>query len=196
MLARHLAGTYALLAPPFELADALTHEFSGFVQSRLCVDGVFAAIFQAAIFQAAVVQGGLLAQAGPEVSPIQVFFNSPLPLFAGLAMIWYLTWFLPEKRKRQDEARLLASITKNDRVVTIGGLHGTVVSAAPDSDVITLKIDEAGVTRVKINRSAISAITVHAKGKMIGKDGKTGGDESNSKKSENSNNAADEDSSD
>ncbi|MCM2374266.1 preprotein translocase subunit YajC [Aporhodopirellula aestuarii] len=130
--------------------------------------------------------------AGPP-SPLQLFFSSPLPLIAGLGMIWYLTWFLPEKRKRQDEATLLASLMKNDRVITIGGLHGTVVSAPADSDVVTLKIDEAGTTRVKVNRSAISAISVHAKGKSLDKDGrpsKIPGGESPSK------NASDEDSSD
>ncbi len=104
----------------------------------------------------------------------EAFFSSPLPLIAGLAMIWYVTWFLPEKRKRQNEASLLASLTKNDRVVTIGGLHGTVVSAAADSDVITLKVDEAGTTRVKVSRSAVSAIIEHAKGKPLGKDGQPG----------------------
>lgn len=129
-----------------------------------------------------IAQTVLLAQdggAGGAVPPgpqniWEAFFASPLPLIAGLAMIWYVTWFLPEKRKRQNEARLLASLTKNDRVVTIGGLHGTVVSAAAESDVITLKIDEAGATRVKINRSAVAAITEHAKGKSLGKDGKAG----------------------
>lgn len=111
----------------------------------------------------------------------EAFFASPLPLIAGLAMIWYVTWFLPEKRKRQNEATLLSSLTKNDRVVTIGGLHGTVVSALADSDVITLKIDEAGTTRVKVNRSAISAITEHAKGKPLGKDGKPGTEQPSAK---------------
>lgn len=106
-------------------------------------------------------------------SPFQTFFSSPLPLFAGLAMIWYLTWFLPEKRKRQDETSMLASLVKNDRIVTIGGLHGTVVSVVSDSDVVVLKIDEAGTTRVKVNRSAIVAITEHAKGKVIPKSGKS-----------------------
>lgn len=136
----------------------------------------------------------MLAQetpAGGPPSPLQTFFSSPLPLFAGLAMIWYLTWFLPEKRKRNDEADMLASLTKNDRIVTFGGLHGTVVSASHDSDVIVLKIDEAGNTRVKINRSAVVAITEHAKGKTGAKSGKSGkipGSDTNSK------NAADRDS--
>lgn len=78
----------------------------------------------------------------------------------------------------------MASLTKNDRIVTIGGLHGTVVSVTPDSDVIVLKIDEAGNTRVKINRSAVVAITEHAKGKAAAKTGKSGkipGGDTNSK---------------
>ncbi len=118
-------------------------------------------------------QGGAAATgkpAGPQ-NIWEAFFASPFPLIAGLAMIWYVTWFLPEKRKRQNETNLLASLTKNDRVVTIGGLHGTVVSVTAESDVITLKIDEAGTTRIKVNRSAIAAITEHAKGKPLGKDG-------------------------
>lgn len=125
--------------------------------------------------QASLLAQGAAAGAAKPPGPQNIweaFFASPLPLIAGLAMIWYVTWFLPEKRKRQNEATLLSSLTKNDRVVTIGGLHGTVVSAVADSDVITLKIDEAGTTRVKVNRSAISAITEHAKGKPLGKDGK------------------------
>lgn len=138
----------------------------------------------------------LLAQeAAPGEAPsgLQLFFSSPLPLFAGLAMIWYLTWFMPEKRKRQDEASMLASLAKNDRVITFGGLHGTVASVDSQSDTVVLKIDEAGTTRVKVNRSAIVAITEHAKGKNVAKTGKSGkipGNDPNSK------NASDEDSSD
>ena len=132
------------------------------------------------------------AAAGGAASPLQAFFSSPLPLFAGLAMIWYMTWFLPEKRKRQDEANMLATLVKNDRIVTLGGLHGTIVSAAADSDVIVLKIDEAGSTRVKVNRSAIVAITEHAKGKNVAKSGAAGKIPDGDTKSKN---ASDEDSS-
>lgn len=132
----------------------------------------------------------LIAQESAPPSFGEVFFSSPLPLFAGLLMIWLMTWYLPEKRRRQEEADLLASLTKNDRVVTIGGLHGIVTSAPPESDVVMLKIDEAGTTRVKVNRSAISAITAHAKGKPGIKNGsgKVPGNESES--------GTDEDSSD
>src|SRR6056297_3445449 len=97
------AGTPALFALPFDFANTLTHEISGFFQIGSHADWVLAAVAD----WVWLAQG---ADAAPQGTPVQAFFNSPLPLFAGLAMIWYLTWFLPEKRKRQEEARLLASI--------------------------------------------------------------------------------------
>ncbi len=170
------------------LADAiLTDAFEGF-------SGLFA---QTGDEVAVATKTGTGTPSGPRGFS-EVFFSSPLPLIAGLAMIWYLTWFLPEKTKRQNETNLLSSLMKNDRVITIGGLHGTVVSAPSDSDVVMLKIDEAGTTRVKVNRSAIAAISVHAKGKPLDKNGrplKTSGSDAPGQKSI-SKNAADEDSSD
>lgn len=38
------------------------------------------------------------------------------------------------------------------------GIHGTVVSAPAESHVITIKIDQSGTTRVKVNRSAIAGV--------------------------------------
>lgn len=140
---------------------------------------------------AELVHVGLVAQGeGAPPSLTSIFFSNPLPLVAGLVMIWLMTMYLPMKRERQEVAEKLASLAKNDRVVTIGGLHGIVVAAPQDSDVITLKIDESGNTRVKVNRSAISSVTAHAKGKPGMKAGS--GADSNTKSTSN----ADEDSSD
>ena len=63
-----------------------------------------------------------------------------------------------ERRRKAEEAKLMSSMKKNDRIITIGGIHGTIVSASPESKVVTIKIDEAGNTRVKINRSAVATI--------------------------------------
>ncbi|MEM1225532.1 MAG: preprotein translocase subunit YajC [Planctomycetota bacterium] len=100
-----------------------------------------------------------LAQAAADDRPFAVrFFDNPLLLPVGLLAIFYVTFWAPERRRKAEEARLLASIQKNDRVITAGGIHAVVVAAAPDSDVVTIKIDENGSTRVKINRSAISSV--------------------------------------
>jgi len=48
---------------------------------------------------------------------------------------------------------MVQSLSKNDRIQTIGGIIGTVVDIKEDE--ITLKIDESNNTKIKILRSAI-----------------------------------------
>lgn len=91
--------------------------------------------------------------------------SNPLILPVGLLLIFYLTFIAPERRRRAEEAKMMASLKKNDRVVTVGGIHGTVVATASDSDVVTLRVDESSNTRLKVNRSAIAKITTPPKDK-------------------------------
>jgi preprotein translocase subunit YajC len=48
---------------------------------------------------------------------------------------------------------MLGSLKKNDRVVTIGGIIGTVASTSQDGREVTLKIDDNA--RLRVLRSAI-----------------------------------------
>ncbi len=98
------------------------------------------------------------ADAAPEMSPIQRILFGPFVLPLGLFFLFYVTFIAPERRRKAQEAQLMASLKKNDRVVTIGGIHGTVVAISPESKVVTVKIDESGNTRIKINRSAIATV--------------------------------------
>ena len=58
-----------------------------------------------------------------------------------------------EKKKRQE---MLAAIGRNDRVMTIGGIVGSVVSVS-DSEV-TLKVDESANVKITVIRSAIQKV--------------------------------------
>jgi preprotein translocase subunit YajC len=49
---------------------------------------------------------------------------------------------------------MMQALAKSDKIQTIGGIIGTVVDIKDDE--ITLKIDEANNTKMKILRSAIS----------------------------------------
>ncbi len=114
----------------------------------------------------------LLAQAGDAAPPaaptgIGAVLNNPLFPLVGLFVLFYFIFILPERRRKTEEAKMMSSLKKNDRIVTVGGIHGMIVAAPSDSDVVTVKIDEAGNTRVKLNRSAIAKIVKEsdAKGK-------------------------------
>ncbi len=102
----------------------------------------------------------LLAQAdaAPAPSTFVKILENPLTPLVGLFFLFYFIFILPERRRKSEEAKMMSSLKKNDRVVTIGGIHGTVVAAPQDSNVVTIRIDESGTTRVKVNRSAIATI--------------------------------------
>jgi preprotein translocase subunit YajC len=79
-------------------------------------------------------------------------------LLMGLLMVFFM-WFIvlrPQKREKQERERLLNSLKKGDRVISVGGLHGKVVEVDATHGVVTVEI--APKVAVKINRTAISVV--------------------------------------
>jgi preprotein translocase subunit YajC len=87
--------------------------------------------------------------------------GSPFNLLPAVMIIVVLFYFLmirPERRKQADHKALLANLKKNDRVVTIGGIYGVVMSVERDADQVTLKIDEATNTKIRITFGSIARV--------------------------------------
>lgn len=78
--------------------------------------------------------------------------------FLIIGVLFYFMLIAPERRKRKEMEQLLANIKKNDQVVTIGGIVGTVVNASPNSAVVTLRVDDGNNTRIRVLRSAIARV--------------------------------------
>jgi preprotein translocase subunit YajC len=78
----------------------------------------------------------------------------PLTLLLPLILVFffYFMWS-SQRRERRKRQELMASLSKNDRVVTVGGVIGTVVELK-DQEVV-LKVDESSNTRMRFTRSAI-----------------------------------------
>jgi preprotein translocase subunit YajC len=56
---------------------------------------------------------------------------------------------------------MLSALKKGDRIVTIGGIHGTIQKVMENSNSVIVKVDEN--TKLEFNRSAISAIVAAAR---------------------------------
>ncbi len=82
----------------------------------------------------------------------------PIAPWIMIGVLFYLILIRPERRKRDEMNKMLKELKKNDRVVTIGGIFGTVVQASQDAEDITLKIDESNNTRIRVLRSSISRV--------------------------------------
>jgi preprotein translocase subunit YajC len=92
------------------------------------------------------------APAGGADSGANPFISFMVPLFF-VAIIFYFLLVRPQKRERDKQDQILKGLKKNDRVVTIGGVVGTIVNIEPDGDTVTLRVDDN--TRMVFLRSAI-----------------------------------------
>jgi preprotein translocase subunit YajC len=77
---------------------------------------------------------------------------SSLIFLAILVGLFYFMLIRPQKRRVQQHAQLVNSISEGDEVVTIGGIYGTV-AVLGDDDIV---LEVADGTRVRFVKSAIS----------------------------------------
>ena len=75
-------------------------------------------------------------------------------LFAPLFAIWYFLVIRPQQQQRRKLQTLLANLKTGDRVVTSGGIHGTIVSFR--NGVVQLQI--ANQVKVDVTRTAITGM--------------------------------------
>jgi preprotein translocase subunit YajC len=77
-----------------------------------------------------------------------------LLFFAAIFAIFYFLLIRPQQRQKRDREAMLGSVKKGDRVVTSGGLHGTVVGLTEQT--ITIKVADS--VRLDFDRSALGRI--------------------------------------
>ena len=83
-----------------------------------------------------------------------------LPFIAIIAIFYFLI-IRPQNKKRKETEKMLSALKKGDRVVTIGGLHGTVQNVKETT--VIIKVDEN--VKLEFLRSAVSSIVTSAKEK-------------------------------
>ncbi|WP_106768480.1 preprotein translocase subunit YajC [Paenibacillus faecalis] len=72
--------------------------------------------------------------------------------FVLMFVIFYFLLIRPQQKKQKARNAMLSALKKGDKVVTIGGLHGTIVEIT--DDVVVLKVND--VTKLTFDRSSVS----------------------------------------
>lgn len=105
---------------------------------------------------AAPAAGSAPAAGAAEAGRVAADAPNPIAQFAPILIIGVFFYFIllrpqqKEQRRRQD---FLNNLKKNAKVVTTGGLIGTVVDISSDGRQVTLRVDDT--TRIRFLRSAI-----------------------------------------
>ncbi len=71
-----------------------------------------------------------------------------------IVVAFYFILIRPQQKRQKDRNAMLKAMAPGDKVVTIGGIHGTVTEM--DDQTITLRV--ADNTRIQFERSAVNAI--------------------------------------
>ncbi|MBN1346498.1 MAG: preprotein translocase subunit YajC [Phycisphaerae bacterium] len=91
--------------------------------------------------------GGLAPQGGGNL----MFIG----LIMAIAVFWIITMRGSSRDKKQRQA-MLDNLGKSDKVLTIGGIVGTVVAVKGDE--VVVKVDEGSNTKLTFTRSAIQKV--------------------------------------
>ena len=79
------------------------------------------------------------------------------PMLA-IGFLFYFLLIRPQRREQAKREAMLGEIKKNDRVVTAGGIYGTVANVHREADEVTLKVDEATNTKIRVTFGSIARV--------------------------------------
>jgi preprotein translocase subunit YajC len=83
---------------------------------------------------------------------------SILTLVVPIGILFWLLLIRPQRKEQAQRQSLLAAIKKNDRVVTIGGIYGVVTNVHREADEVTIKVDEATNTKLRLTLGSIARV--------------------------------------
>jgi preprotein translocase subunit YajC len=104
--------------------------------------------------------GQAFAQVGQAVSPASEVPSSPLAAFISFApfiaimVLFYFLMIYPQNKERKKREDMLRAIQRGDRVLTRGGIYGTVADIK--EDILILKINENN--KVEMDRSFVETV--------------------------------------
>lgn len=88
------------------------------------------------------------------------FLVGLLPILL-IFLIFYFLVIRPHSKRQKDLERMVGNLRQGDRVLTSGGLYGTVVSEKEDGNVFVIKIAEQ--VKVEVAKSAIASVVKKAR---------------------------------
>ena len=106
-------------------------------------------------------------------------FMSFMPLIFIIGIFYFLI-IRPQRKKQKDTQQMISALKKGDKIVTIGGIHGTIQTVRENT--LIVRVDEN--TKLEFSRSAVSTVVSQAKEDKEDKESKKS-DETEDEKNEN-----------
>ena len=82
--------------------------------------------------------------------------GSFLPFLLLMFAVMYFLMIRPNQKRERERREMLGSIAKGDRVITTGGVCGTVVGV--NEKTVVLKVSDEPVTKIEFLRSSVAQV--------------------------------------
>ena len=82
--------------------------------------------------------------------------TSMLPMVVIFIAVMYFLMIRPNQKREQERQRMLGSLTKGDKIVTSGGIVGTIVGLSEKT--VVLRVNDEN-TKIEFARSAVAQVT-------------------------------------
>jgi len=79
---------------------------------------------------------------------------STLVMFGAIFLIFYFMIIRPQQKRAKEREKMLSNMQKGDKVITSGGLHGTI--AGLDEKTVLLQVGDN--IKMKFEKSAIASV--------------------------------------
>ncbi len=80
--------------------------------------------------------------------------------FLPFILIFVVIYFLmlrPQMKQQKEHRKLLENLKKGDKVITSGGIHGTIAGFKDKNSIVLLMVEKN--VKLSVNKSAISGLT-------------------------------------
>jgi preprotein translocase subunit YajC len=84
-------------------------------------------------------------------------FQLLIPMLLVFVLFYFLI-IIPQRKRQRAIDQMLNDLKPGDKVVTGGGIYGTIVSLNDDKRKLVLKISENPVVRIEVARSSVSGL--------------------------------------
>ena len=96
--------------------------------------------------------------AGAAGAPSSAFWIQILTLWLPIGLVFNFLQIRPQQRERRNREAMIRAVAPGDRVITIGGIHGVVTNVHREADAVTIRVDEATNTKLRVSLGAIARV--------------------------------------
>lgn len=84
---------------------------------------------------------------------------NPLALWLPIILIFGIMYFLifrPQAKKQKQQRMMIDALKKGDKIITAGGIYGTIVGVKEKENTIIVKIDDN--TKIELTKGSVAQV--------------------------------------